>query len=83
VQPRYKNGEIQIQKLKQTKENHNDCFIEAHNKELEEQRSANENTILIRKEWNTIVKQINRLIKIGTVCEDNKNQDEDVIRALN
>jgi hypothetical protein len=56
VQQRYKNGEIQIQKPKQTKENHNDCFIEAHNKELEEQRSAMENTILIiRKERNTIV----------------------------
>jgi hypothetical protein len=49
-------NEIQIQKPKLTDENHNDCFIEAHNKELEEQQSANENIILIRKERNTIVK---------------------------
>jgi hypothetical protein len=82
-QQRYKNGEIQrnkqIHKPTQTNENHNDCFIEAHIKELEEQRCANENSIRIRKERSTIVEKINRLIKIETISEGNNNQDEEVI----
>jgi hypothetical protein len=50
-----KYNKTRIHKPKLTDENHNDCFIEAHNKELEEQRTANEIIILIRKERNTIV----------------------------
>jgi hypothetical protein len=76
-------SELQIEKPIQQKENHNDCFIEAHNNVLEEQTVANESSILISKERNTIVEQINRFTKIKTICENryNKNEDQKVLES--
>jgi hypothetical protein len=76
-------SEIQIEKPIQQKENHNYCFIEAHNNVLDEQQIAKESSILISKERNTIAEQINRFIKIETICENRykKNKDQKVLKS--
>jgi hypothetical protein len=53
--------------------NHNDCFIEAHNKILDEQQAANKSINQFRKGRTTMVNQLNRMIKIETVHENNNN----------
>jgi hypothetical protein len=46
------NGLTKIPELPQ-QSNHNDCFIEAHNKILDEQQAANESINHMRKERTT------------------------------
>jgi hypothetical protein len=48
-------GERQANETKQTKNNPNDCFIEAHNKILDEEQAANDSINRIQKERNTMV----------------------------
>jgi hypothetical protein len=40
-------------------QNHNDCFIEAHNKILDKQQAANDSINRLRKERTTMVNQLN------------------------
>jgi hypothetical protein len=40
-------------------QNHDDCFIEAHNKILDEQQAANDSINQMRKERTTMVNQLN------------------------
>jgi hypothetical protein len=53
-------------------QNHNDCFIEAHTKILDEQQAANDSINRMHKERMTMVNQLNRMITIDTV-HDTKN----------
>jgi hypothetical protein len=55
--------------------NHNNCFIEAHDKILDEQQTANDTIIQRQQERITIVNQVNKMIVIDTVVEDNKNKN--------
>jgi hypothetical protein len=59
-------------------QNHNDCFIEAHNKILDEQQAANDSINRMRKERTTMVNQLNRMINIDTVHENIKNNNNDI-----
>jgi hypothetical protein len=54
-----------------------DCFIEAHNKILDEQQAANDSINQMRKERTTMVNQLNRMINIDTV-HDTKNNNNDI-----
>jgi hypothetical protein len=59
-------------------QNHNDCFIEAHNKILDEVQAANDSINQMRKERTTMVNQLNRMININTVHENTKNNSNDI-----
>jgi hypothetical protein len=72
-----KNELTKIPELPQ-QQNHNDCFIEAHNKILDEQQAANESINRMRKERTTMVNQLNWMIKIETVHENNKDNNNDI-----
>jgi hypothetical protein len=51
--------------------NHNDCFIEAHNRMLDELQAVNHNAIRLNKERRTMVDQVKRMITIETVSKQN------------
>jgi hypothetical protein len=55
--------------------NHNHCFIESHDKVLDEQQQANNTIIKRQHEQNTIVNQIKKMITIETVMEDNNKNN--------
>jgi hypothetical protein len=69
-------------------ENHNDCFIEAHDKILEEQMIANRSIIQRGEERKYIVNQFKQMIKIETVYENNQtknyknNEEQQVISSV-
>jgi hypothetical protein len=62
--------------------NHNDCFIEAHNKILDKEQAANKCINCMGKERTTMVNQLNRMIKIDTVHENTKNKNNDIGYAI-
>jgi hypothetical protein len=72
-----KNELTKALKLPQ-QQNHNDCFIKAHNKILDEEQAANDSINRMQKERTTMVNQLNRMIKIDTVHENNKNNNNDI-----
>jgi hypothetical protein len=47
--------------------NQNHCFIESHDKVLDEQQAANEIIIKRQQEQNTIVNQLKKMIVIETI----------------
>jgi hypothetical protein len=61
-----------------TQQNHNDCFIESHNKILDKQQAANDSINRMRKERTTMVNQLNRMINIDTVHENTKSNNNDI-----
>jgi hypothetical protein len=67
-QPRQVN-KLQTKQESQQQTNHNDCFVEAHNKILEEQHAANDSITRMREEQITMAKQLNRMITIETISE--------------
>jgi hypothetical protein len=75
-------GPMQKQKIErqvtEKQNNHNDYFIEAHYKILDEEQAANNSINRMRKERITMVNQLNRMIKIDTVQENTKNNNNDI-----
>jgi HAMP domain-containing protein len=71
-----KNEPAKAHKLPQ-QQNHNDCFIEAHNKILDEQQAANDSINRMQKERTTMVNQLNWMINIDTV-HDTKNNHNNI-----
>ena len=55
--------------------NHNYCFIESHNKVLDEQQTANDTIIKRQHERHTMINQIKKMIIIETIVEDNNNNN--------
>jgi hypothetical protein len=62
--------------------NHNDCFIEAHNKILDKEQAANNSINRMRKERTTMVNQLNQMINIDTVHENTKHKNNDIGYAI-
>jgi hypothetical protein len=71
-----KNELTKVPELPQ-QQNHNDCFIEAHNKILDEQQAADDSVNWMQKERTTMVDQLNRMINIDTV-HDTKNNHNNI-----
>jgi hypothetical protein len=77
-------GKYPIQKQKSERQvnekqnNYNYCFIEAHYKILDKEQAANNSINRMRKERITMVNQLNRMIKIDTVQENTKNNNNDI-----
>jgi hypothetical protein len=71
-----KNEPAKAHELPQ-QQNHNDCFIEAHNKIPNEQQAANDSINRIQKERTTMVNQLNRMMNIDTV-HDTKNNHNNI-----
>jgi hypothetical protein len=75
-------GPIQKQKTErqvtEKQNNHNDCFIEAHYKILDKEQATNNSINRMRKERIAMVNQLNRMIKIDTVQENTKNNNNDI-----
>jgi hypothetical protein len=71
-----KNEPAKAHELPQ-QQNHNDCFIEAHNKILDEQQAAKDSINRMQKERTTMVNQLNRMITIDTV-HDTKNNHNNI-----
>jgi hypothetical protein len=77
-------GKYPIQKQKSERQvnekqnNHNDCFIEAHYKILDKEQAANNSINRMQKERITMVNQLNRMIKIDTVPENTKINNNDI-----
>jgi hypothetical protein len=71
-----KNEPTKAHELPQ-QQNHNDCFIEAHNKILDKQQATNDSINWMQKERTTMVNQLNRMINIDTV-HDTKNNNNDI-----
>ena len=70
-----KNQVKSVQTIPPTQHNnHNHCFIESHDKVLDEQQQANNTIIKRQHERNTIVNQIKKMIIIETVMEDNNKK---------
>jgi hypothetical protein len=63
----------QITTAQTIQHSHNHCFVESHDKVLDEQQAANGIIIKRQQEQNTIVNQIKKMIKIETVRENNNN----------
>jgi hypothetical protein len=55
--------------------NHNYCFIESHDKVLDEQQTANDTIIQRQQEQHTMINQIKKMITIETVLEDNNSNN--------
>jgi hypothetical protein len=72
-----KNESTQVPELQQHP-NHNDCFIEAHNKILDKEQAANDSINRMQKERTTMVNQLNRMINIDTVHENTKDNNNDI-----
>jgi hypothetical protein len=55
--------------------NHNYCFIESHNKVLDEHQTANNTIIKRQHKRHTMVNLIEKMITIETVVEGNNNNN--------